>query len=523
MLSLSRLRTRSRFPAASGGTPAPTPGVNATAFSTAPTWHFHPNSQTATLGANDRVESCPDLRGAHPLTAPAGVGPFQLTDDLGRKFWRFNGTEWAAIANSFTLASIRGFTVVCIMRVPHQRNSYNVLMPRYATFTSDTVNTRAANGVGYMRGVVASNGAPFLAASTASASQTAAANATDAWKAIPSCELHLSAVASRTTANGAVRFYHGTQTCDVAQQVTAVTNYVGALLGASAASVDNTTAVVTSVNNAFDIYEIAFFAGELGNATTDALVAQAFANYGLTNFTNQIVCEGDSITDGIATALPVSPALHGAIGSRLTMPGASLVPASTRVINMGISGDQVTNLITKRDSATSWSSLGRIPGAASLNKLFVQIGRNDMSAGALSGDDFYTLRAVPYLNTASTGVLQRGWKVFFASNISTSSGTVQARIEAFRARILDGTTLGALAAFLTDCDAGPGGTYDGMLQVVPLSEITVASDTKFKTSADASDTASGYYDSDGTHLRVAGVDLMISGGDNSNRGWASRA
>jgi len=57
--------------------------------------------------------------------------------------------------------------------------------------------------------------------------------------------------------------------------------------------------------------------------------------------------------------------------------------------------------------------------------------------------------------------------------------------------------------------------------VLHLYDVTVSGDTKFKTSADAQDTASGYFDSDQTHLRVAGLELMVTGGDTPQYGYAS--
>ena len=66
---------------------------------------------------------------------------------------------------------------------------------------------------------------------------------------------------------------------------------------------------------------------------------------------------------------------------------------------------------------------------------------------------------------------------------------------------------------------GAGQTFEGLVSLLPVSEITLAGDTKFKTNADALDTGAGYYSSDQTHLTVAGIDLMVGGGDNAAWGY----
>jgi hypothetical protein len=87
--------------------------------------------------------------------------------------------------------------------------------------------------------------------------------------------------------------------------------------------------------------------------------------------------------------------------------------------------------------------------------------------------------------------------------------------------VFDGTGLAINATFQNDVLAGAGQTFDGLVTVKPVHKITVGGDSKFETTTDVNDTASGYYDSDQTHLRVAGMDLMASGGDHPVRGYAA--
>ncbi|QGP79988.1 SGNH/GDSL hydrolase family protein [Sphingobium sp. CAP-1] len=522
-LSLTALR-------ASGGTPTPTPtpGASATTFALAPAVHYHPASQSATLDGSSRLVSLADMQGLAALAAISGTtAPKQMTDGLGRKFLRFNGAEAAAIANALVLNN-RQFTAMLVGRAHHGRNTLQFLNPRFATYTSASVNTRANSSIGYMRGTVTSSSAPFLQAGSPAGST----NATDAYKVVPGCQMQVMTVASRTTANGGTRLMINNDICDVAQQTTSVTGYIGAVVGAQAASADNTETPVTSVNNTFDLYELILWSGELTNAQVVAAAAAAVSNYAIAQLESQLVLAGDSITDGIATSLATSPAYCGNVASYLTDPGAEQIPSNVRVINHGESGNQISHLVTKRDATNSVFG-AKYPGGATKNIVAVQIGRNDMSQslGQQNSAMFYA-SLVALINTASTGYLQRGWKVVEVANIAgpttavttnviAGEDTIQKRIEAVRILVADTTNHVPNATFLTDCLAGTGQTYDGLLSVLHLYDVTVGGDTKFKTAADAQDTASGYYDSDFTHLRAEGCQLMATGGDTPAYGYGA--
>lgn len=519
-------------------TAATVPGQSPTTFSTTPAVHYHPNSQSGGAGYTkdgNQVTACPSLGSLAAAMSGIGVGgvtigPRELTDALGRKFWRFNGAEYAIIANALVMASSRGFSVVMVGRTHHQRNTQMYLNPRYATFTDGANNTFPGSAVGWLRGtVVSGQSAPFLQGGSPQAS----ANATDCYKVIPGCQLHVAGIASRTTANGGTRLFMNNDTCDTAQQTSLVTNYVGALIGAQSTGANNTEAVTTSVNNTFDIYELAIWQGELSNATANANQAAAVTNYAVTALTRQVVLEGDSITDGVHTPQPVTPAWAGGIGSQMSEPGSSWVPADTRVINMGASGNQTSHIATKRDGTNAIYSAGKYPGGHANNIIALQIGRNDAGVQGPAGTGVpSTIYAaiVALWNTTTTGFLQRGWSGFQMGNIASSTSgitgsppdapaTVQGRIEALRALLFTGT--GPNATFLSDTLTGVGQTYEGRLGCIPVHEITVSGDTAFKTSTDASDVAAGWYDSSPTHLVVAGIGVMLSGGDNPAYGYGA--
>lgn len=509
----------------SGPAPTPTPGAAATTFATPPSVHYHFDSQAVSVDGANRLTGCADIQGLANLLSVSGTtAPMLMTDALGRDFLRFNGSEGAAIANALAIASNRSFMALMVGRSHHAQGICHFLNPRFASYTSPTNNTQANSSIGYLKGVVTSNSAPFLQAGSPAAST----NATDCYKVIPGAQMQVLAVASRTTANGGTRLYVNNDTCDVAQQSTSVTNYIGGLLGGTAGA-SNTETMSASSGSVFDLYELAIWTTGPNNTDAGAIVAAAVSNYALAQLDINLVLEGDSITYGATTTLAESPFRSKGLGSRLTEPGAGLIPANVRVLNLATTGNTAADLVTKRDAANAVFSAGKYPGGASKNVVAFQVGRNDMAVTAGTAASHYA-NVVALIHTATTGYLERGWKVVAVGNIagaaasitgSPSDGpiTLQQRIEAFRAMLFTGAAINA--TFAGDTLSASGQTYDGLVSALPLHLVTVAGDTKFSTSTDAGDTVSGYYDSDSTHLRVAGADLMANGGDSAAYGYGA--
>ncbi len=509
-------------------TPTPTPaaGLTRSTFPTAPAMQHHFNHAAPTVDGNDRLVSSTDLQGLANIVAAAGyAAPKLMTDDAGRKFLRFNGfgQEAAVIANALAPANNRAFMALMVGMVGHARSTVNLLMPRFASYTSPTVNTAANASIGYLRSFVSSSSGGFLQGGNPAGSS----NTADCYKIIPGAQLHVMAIASRTTANGGTRLYVNNDKCDVAQQTTLVSNYVGAILG-GAAGASNTENLVTTVNNTFDLYEIAFWYGELTNAQADANVAAAVSNFAIPQLDTNYVNEGDSITDGVDTALAVSPAYSGGLGSRLARVG--VLPGNVRILNIGTSGSQTSDVAARRNAVNSIFDLGKYPGGPSKNLIALQIGRNDISESrdkknsAMLYADYVAL-----INTASTGYLQRGWKVYVMGNIASSNATVTTnvspagentlieRIKGIRAKMFTGPAINT--TFANDTLSGSGQAYDGLVKVVPLHLIAVGATLPFNDYTDANNTGAGYYDADITHLRVAGIDLAVSGGDTPAYGY----
>jgi hypothetical protein len=513
----------------------PVAGSAATVFAVAPTVHYHPHSQAGTVSkSGSRITACPDLRGLAALSGFAAdgttvVGPTEMTDALGRKFWRFNGAEYATIANTLTGLSNRGHTTMAVMRFPHLRTNCMVVNPRFATYVSDASNTIPNGLFGMLRapgGILGGTNTPG-----------AATNPTDAWKAVVGTGPQVVGVASRSTALGGIRLYNNTLTCDIAQAGSAFTNCLGAVIGGSS-SAANTANVTTSVNNVFDIYEIAIWNAELTNTQTDAIAAAMVANWATTNKTRHLFLEGDSITDAIPTTLATSPAWHGSVGTWLTNPGAEMVPANVCVINLGTSGNETADIVIRRDNATGVYAFP-VPGGAANNKVAIQIGRNDVNDSAQGQKNSAALYAdiVALWNTPTTGFLQRGYSGVQVGNVATSDTTVtinisppgentfQKRLEGLRALIADEANKTPNPTFLTDTLSNTGQAYDGLLTVLHSYAISIGGRQWFYDAVLASDYANavppGPYDSDNTHLVAEGTLLMATGGDTPQFGYGS--
>lgn len=528
-----------------GGGSAPVAGASATTFATTPAIHYHPNSQSGGGGytkSGDQVTACPSLGSLAAAmsglqgTSGAVVGPLEMTDALGRKFWRFNGSQAALIDQTLTAVANRGITTVMVARVHHHANTQELFRPRWSAYTNDTTNTAANASIFYMRAVVTANSAPFLQGQAPIPTTVDAANA---HKFVPGAQLQVMGVASRTDATiGAglgQRIYMNGQAMSGGQMTTSVTGYVGGVIGGSAGS-GNQANVTLAANTIFDLYEFACWTGEVSTVNADANQAAAVANFAISDVDQQLVLEGDSITFGIATGLSVSPANGGGVGSVLSAPGAGYLPATCRLINLASSGALIATAVTRRDGTNSiFSAAGVIPGGTSKNKIALHMGRNDaiVSGPASTGVPATMYSSIVALwNTVTTGYLQRGWSGVQVGNIASSATaitgsppddptTLQARIEALRALMFTGTAMNS--TFKTDTLTNTGQTYEGLLSVIPVHEITVSGNSAFLTSTDAADTAAGYYDTDATHLRVAGAELMASGGDNAPYGYGAAA
>lgn len=460
-------------------TSAPTGPVTAAAapasLPVTPAARWHPGFSTVTESAG-RVVSASDLQGLAGLTEGGpGLGPRALTDAQGRRFWRFEGAQFLNVAGTLAGLSNRAVAVFMVGRA-HRAAALNPMFSLGNVAAGTTVNTAGPS----LDAATLSSSAPFLR-SHARAGSLDAANGM--WM-VPGSQMQVLGAVSRTTANGGTRLWLNGRFADAGQNTVLASSATGAEIGRHAFNPG------ASGNwGQFDLYEMIVYSTGLTNAEGQAVADALVAAYAIPAVTNQLVLEGDSITQG--TGLVIGGASGGMV---LSEPGAGRLPAGWRVVNMGTAGATVATLTTRRDAANGWASM-TLPGQ---NVVAFEIGRNDFGTAAA-----HYANVTAWLNTATTGVLQRGWTVRQMANIASSS-VLQPQIEAYRALIRN-------AQYLTDTQTNAGGAFAGRLSVVSTDLIEDGpGNPVFLTSTDAADTT--YYVGDNTHPTVLGALLRITGG-----------
>ncbi len=454
-----------------------------------PTARWHPGFSTVTT-SGDRVVSATDLMGLAGVTeGAAGIGPKAMTDALGRKFWRFEGAEFLNVAATLTAANARDAAVFMVGRM-HRNTSTNNIFSFGNVANGTVVNTGNANLAVARAGL----GAPFVRAHGSAGS----ADATNRPWMVAGSQLQVLGAASRVTAQGGCSLWLNTKRATVAQGSIAATGLVGGEIGRYAFSPG-----ASGSWGQFDLYELVVYNTAVSAANGDAISAALMAAHNIADFANTLVLEGDSITQG--TGLVTSGLSAAMI---LTEPGAGLIPVNWRVLNMGSSGSQVADLVVRRDDVNGWPSILLAGGQ---NVVAFEIGRNDFGGGAKTAAQHYTA-VTAYLNTVTTGVLQRGWTIRQMANIA-GAGVIQTQNLTYRALIRD-------AQYLTDTQTNAGGAFAGKLSIVSTDLIEDgAAGTVFATEADAADTA--YYAGDSTHPSVLGARLRINGGTTPAYGVAA--
>lgn len=471
-------------------------GGSATSFTTAPQTHFHPHQQAgAVTKSGSVVTACPDLRGLAALSA--GTGPVEMTDALGRKFWRFEGTAFAQIANAFA-ANTRGVSFVLVGRIHKSAGAMiscglNGAAPATSTGLMATYNTSAA---------------PFVMRPLGILSTGDAAN-----RKFMACgnQLAVYAVRAGDTAAGGQRCYVNNDRASVAQASLSAA-FSGLELGRFA----NTGASYGS----FDLYEVAFWNTGLASAAMDAAVAEAVAHWQIPQLTASLYLEGDSRVHGVNSDVTTGTAL----GMVLSTPGAGFVPANVRVINMAASGNQISHMVTRRDSASPGAYAADMQLAGEAHIVFL-MGAND---GAPSGDanysgttfntaargDAITAAEKAMLYTGSgTGFLEKNGGKFTVTRMVEPITQASPSVSILQQRV------GIRAAsYLTDTQSGPGQAYDGKLRRIELPNITIGG---LKPFDQPSDLPNVYMDGDGVHPSKLGVQLYASGGDTPALGWGA--
>ncbi len=471
------------LPPVGGSTGQTTPGILRPGFGAIaqPAFLYHPQTETVLKSGGDVVSVTGQLS---PDLTSGGTGPREITDGLGRKCWRFEGSEWLDLPLSFT-STPRALTVFVVGRQHKRSNNTHYFSQSY-----EADGVTVANTLGSFLNTYGSSGrAPFLRSSN----RTTANLPGREWMALGS-QLSAFGISSRSTANGGCRFYVNEHIVDAAQSPSTLIDCSGGRIGGYLRSNGST--------NGFDLYCIVAFNGELNNSDADAISDLLIDHYEIAPVARQIVLEGDSIIDGIDE---VTSGRN--LSMALTEPGSGLLPSDCRVINMGISGARVENLITRRDAAQGWPET-ILPGGSDRNILAGQIGRNDYAGGGKSEtqirDDI-----VSYLSSAGPGVFARGFDVRWAINIANGNMSVLGPLR----DLLRNPT------FLTLNNADSGSANAGRLALIDLPLIeSPAGIRRFDLPSHTGDEE--YYQiGDTTYPNITGTALMASGGATPQHGY----
>lgn len=484
-----------RLPGGGGPAPTPIPGAARPDFSPTgltPAFLFHPNTETGTTLASGEVTAVAGMAGS-PALQRGTTGPLERTDALGRKVWSFRGSDYLeALPANFT-STPRAFTVVMVGRAHSSGQAINFFGH---SRLSDGVTVDSITGA--MLATYGTLGSPNYIRSTGLSSYNAGATALA--NMVVGQQMQVFGAAGRTTANGGTRYVMNQIGVNHSQPQNANLDMKGFRLGGYEKS--------NGTVNQFDLYCAVGFTGELTDAQVDAVAALLVNHYAIPAVTRQIVMEGDSITYGLNL-------IYERPGMQISGPGGFL-PDDVRVLDIAQSGSQViaatNNLTSRRDSATApwWGCL--LPGGSANNLLYVQIGNNDFAPGAGNRTaaavypDF-----VAYLNTATTGVLQRGFNVAVGINIGSNVDATLGQ------RLLDWRALLRAAQFDTDLGTNTGGAFAGRLTRVELPLVQVGAAFPFESPPTGATT----YFSDGTHPTAAGALLMVGGGDTPQYGIGS--
>lgn len=443
-----------------------------------PTARWNADHSTV-VESSGRVVSATDIQELADATeGGSGNGPLAMTDATGRKFWRFEEAEFLDVAGDL-VCTTRDVSVFAVIRVPRPHSSSNNIFSLGSRAQGTGANTQGAALVSRKLGksvghVMAFGKGAYSAASGAE------------WL-VPGAQMQVMGMASSVDD---MQLFLNERLVDVTKPFN-VAGVVGAEIGGYTQS--------ATQFGIFDLYEMVVYSPGLSHAEALAVSEALMVGYSIAEVENQLILDGDSITQGTGDVIPAL-----SCAAVMTNPGESLIPANWRVVNVGISGNDVADLVTRRDSTDSWATQFLTGGQ---NVVAFEIGRNDWPTTAAS---VVLADIVDYLNTTTTGVLQRGWTVRVIANIAAAA-SLQAKVVEQRAGFRDNQ-------FLLDTLSGTGQTFDGKVTIISTDLIEDGSQTIFSTSTDASDTT--YYAGDNTHPNILGAELRVNGGDDPALGIA---
>ncbi len=417
----------------------------------------------------------PVLEQAASATALSTIGPVQMTDALGRKFWRFSGTHL------LTIMPLLVFT---------KKNHCSLVVGRqHRPATTSAV----LGGQGQSTAMLESNNSSCRAPVPRVFNRARTTVDATYNNLIVGSQLQVIGAASSGTRCLLTTNANDSSEAAVGTDATCTGGFIG---GTS-----------SGAQGEWDVYEVAIWNANQTDANFRAQRDLMIANWSIPAVTKQICLVGDSITYG-ATGVD-----SGSIPSALLgEPGTNRVPDGTRIINLGSGGTTINFGVSDRDAASSWTNLTLAGGAAN-NKIIFHYGTNDMAA--IGGDETAAqvyAETVAYINSASpSGVLQKGWKVYVQMNTAADNAWKAVQIPALRTLYND-------PQFLIDTLSNSGNTYDGLVKLINIHLQTVGGNTVFSTQTDAQ---SLVYYKDGLHPSAAGYAVLVPGGDTPQYGYAA--
>jgi len=415
----------------------------------------------------------PVLEQAASATALSFIGPVQMTDDKGIKFWRFSGAQLLTIASSLVFTK-RNCAMLVIGR-NHRANTNSAVLGGRGQSTAMLEATWASSRMPVPR---VFNKAYTTLDSTYNS-------------LIVGSQLHLIGAASS-----------GTRVIHLMNDKDGSTTQVGTDATCNGGFIGGTS---SGANGEWDVYEVAIWNANQTDANIKAQRDLMMANWGLTTITSQIVTMGDSITKG------VTGVDSGSVPSvLLSAPGKGYIPSGCRVVNVGSGGQTINDAVAERDSASTFTQF-TLAGDAGNNKILFHMGTNDMGAigGTQTASAVYS-EVVALFNSASpSGYLQKGWKIYLMMNTGADDSTKAVQIPALRALYNN-------SQFLIDTQSNSGGSFDGLVKLIQTHLQTKAPDgTIFDTQADAQ---SLVYYKDGLHPNETGYAVLVPGGDTPQYG-----
>lgn len=453
---------------AGGGGP---PGVPVATIPGTVLGRWSANHSTVTT-ASGRVESATATAGvgAGPLQRdPAAPGPLELTDALGRKFWRFDNT--AVLQELVLPLATRNCAIIMVGR----RLSKGPVSPNYFSF-GNAGTAPSTNGA--MLRTTSSNASHYIRGGGVSPATG------ERWKVIHGFQNQVFGVSCGATSS--IWQINNQQTAAGSAPFSQTATGFELARNANAPEISGDRAT-------FDLYELVLL-NTLSSADMNTAWANLQAAYGIANITDQLLLEGDSITFGWTGNTP--PVLIGeGLAEILGAPGgAHALPGNWRIVSSATSGNETSHVIARRDLADGMSVRQFVGGR---NVMSLQIGVNESpdTAGKPTSDQLTTTIA-GICNTAVSGYLQKGWECLIHANIACGNVSIFPGIAAMQTKLM-------APAFLTACDAQAGGTYAGKVIQNPLHLWQVGGATVFEDQADAGNNT--YYQTDGLHPTPVGT------------------